>query len=84
MSDLELSREEREALTRQIQKILADELDQDVGNMEAAVVLDAVAKALGATFYNKGLKDAGAVFSRRADDIADELYALEKPVDTRG
>ncbi|MEE2865296.1 MAG: DUF2164 family protein [Pseudomonadota bacterium] len=40
--------------------------------------------SLGARFYNLGLKDAQALLARKVDDINDELYALEKPVQDRG
>ncbi len=83
MAELELSKEERERLIRIIQQFSEDELDQEMGNMDAGFLLDRLIGPLGNTFYNMGLRDAGALFSRRAEDIADELYAMEKAVDTR-
>ncbi|WP_417689879.1 DUF2164 family protein [Roseibium sp.] len=78
MAELELSKDEREELTRVIQNALHEELDHDVGNMEAGFLLDRLLVPLGHTFYNKGLRDAAAVVARRADDMTDDLYALEK------
>lgn len=79
MADIELSSEERARLTRQIQEHVREELDHEIGNMEAGFLLDRLSEALGATFYNKGVRDAAALFARRSDDLADEFYALEKP-----
>ncbi|WP_417671733.1 DUF2164 domain-containing protein [Roseibium sp.] len=78
MAELELSKDERDELARTIQEAVREELDHDIGNMEAGFLLDRLLVPLGHTFYNKGLRDAAAVVSRRADDIADDLYALEK------
>jgi len=83
MAELELSKEDRERLTPLVQDYARDELDQDIGNMEAGFLLDRLIGPLGTVFYNKGLRDAAALFARRADDMADELYAMERvdPVD---
>ena len=35
---------------------------------------------LGAHFYNKGLLDAQAIFSKRADDLVESIYELEIPI----
>lgn len=78
MADIELTSEERAHLTRQIQEHVREELDHEIGNMEAGFLLDRLSEALGVTFYNKGVRDAAALFARRADDLADEFYALEK------
>lgn len=83
MAELELSNEEREQLIRIIQQFTEDELDQEMGNMDAGFLLDRLIGPLGNTFYNRGLRDAGTLFARRADDMTDELYAMEKPVDAR-
>ncbi|MEJ8475477.1 DUF2164 domain-containing protein [Roseibium algae] len=82
MAELELSKDEREQLVRVIQDHMRDELEQDIGNMEATLLLDRLVGPLGDTFYNKGLRDAAALLSRRADDMADELYTMEKIIKT--
>lgn len=79
MAVIELTSKERAHLTHQIQEHVREELDHEIGNMEAGLLLDRLSEVLGATLYNKGLRDAAALFARRADDIADEFYALEKP-----
>lgn len=79
IADEILSKDDREALTLDILTYARDELDIDMGNMDAGFLLDKMAETLGAVFYNKGLQDAGKLFAQRAEDISDDLYALEKP-----
>ncbi|WP_420340437.1 DUF2164 domain-containing protein [Roseibium sp.] len=81
MSDLKLDKDTRARLNQQIRQYLSDELDFDIGNMEADFLIDFLTKSLGASFYNLGLKDAQALLARKMDDINDELYGMEQPDD---
>lgn len=81
MSDLKLDKDTRARLNQQIRQYLSDELDTDLGNMEADFLIDFLTKSLGASFYNLGLKDAQALLARKMDDINDELYGMEQPDD---
>ena len=81
MSDLKLDKDTRARLNQQIRQYLSDELDFDIGNMEANFLIDFLTKSLGASFYNLGLKDAQALIARKMDDINDELYGMEQPDD---
>ena len=78
MSDLNLDTDSRTRLAEQIKRFCRDDLDVEIGNMDAERLIDFLVPSLGARFYNLGLKDAQALIARKADDINDELYALEK------
>ncbi|MFN3132837.1 DUF2164 domain-containing protein [Roseibium sp.] len=81
MPDLKLDKDTRARLNQQIRKYLSDELDTDIGNMEADFLIDFLTKSFGASFYNLGLKDAQTLIARKMDDINDELYGMEQPDD---
>ncbi|EEE46860.1 DUF2164 domain-containing protein [Roseibium alexandrii] len=81
MPDLKLDKDTRARLNEQIRQYLSDELDTDIGNMEADFLIDFLSGSLGASFYNLGLKDAQALIARKMDDINDELYGMEQPDD---
>ncbi|MGV2976737.1 DUF2164 domain-containing protein [Roseibium alexandrii] len=81
MPDLKLDNNTRARLNEQIRQYLSDELDTDIGNMEADFLIDFLSGSLGASFYNLGLKDAQALIARKMDDINDELYGMEQPDD---
>ncbi|POF28098.1 DUF2164 domain-containing protein [Roseibium marinum] len=84
MTELKLDKDTRTRLASQIQRFLDEELDVEIGNMDADRLIDFLSTSLGARFYNLGLNDAQALFARKADDINDEIYALEQPVGDRG
>jgi uncharacterized protein (DUF2164 family) len=81
MPDLKLDKDTRARLNEQIRQYLSNELDTDIGNMEADFLIDFLSGSLGTSFYNLGLKDAQALIARKMDDINDELYGMEQPDD---
>jgi uncharacterized protein (DUF2164 family) len=83
MTELKLDKDTRTRLAVQIKRYMDQELDLEIGNMDAEFLIDFLNTSLGAHFYNLGLKDAQALFARKVDDINDEIYALEKQVDDR-
>ena len=42
------------------------------------MVLEIFSGQIGSWFYNRGLADAQAVVTAKAEDIADAIYALER------
>lgn len=83
MADQTLDKDTRHRLATQIKRYLDDELEIDIGNMDAEFMIDFLASNLGARFYNQGVRDAAAVFARRSDDLADDFYGLEKVEEER-
>ncbi len=81
MPNLKLDKDTRARVNQQIRQYLSDELDTDIGNMEADFLIDFLTSSLGASFYNLGLKDTQALITRKMDDINDELYGMEQPDD---
>ena len=78
MSDIRLSKEDRAWLAERIQSYFSTELEQEIGNMDAGFLIDFFAETAGPVFYNQGLRDAQALMTRKTEDIADELSAMEK------
>lgn len=78
MSEIEFSKEEKEIITKRIQRYFREELDQEIGQFDAQFLLDFFATEIGPYFYNRGLYDAQATLERRVEDISDALYELEK------
>jgi len=78
MKKIEFSREEEAAIVRLIRDYFHEELEHDLGDMGAKLLLDFVSEQLGTHYYNRGLYDAQAILTSRLDDITDAIYALEK------
>lgn len=78
MSDIKLSKEDHAWLAERIQSYFDTELEQEIGNMDAGFLIDFFAETAGPLFYNQGLRDAQTLLSRKLEDVADELSAMEK------
>ena len=83
MKPIELTREARAAAATRLQAWFKDELDQEVGGLQAEMLLDELAAELGPLFYNRGVADARAVVAGRAEDLDEALYGLERQTSLR-
>ncbi|MCX2722134.1 DUF2164 domain-containing protein [Roseibium salinum] len=81
MTDLELDKDTRIRLALQIQRFMAEDLDVEIGNMDAEKLIEYLTSTLGAQFYNQGLKEAQALFARKSEEITYAVYELEVPED---
>lgn len=83
MKPIEFSREERAAITAKLRDYFARELDQELGQLPAEMLLDFIGKEIGGGFYNRGVHDAQQLVQQKAEDIVEALYGLERAVPTR-
>ena len=80
---IELSREARQAAAAGLRKVLAEELDLEIGALQAEMVLDRLVLDLGPVIYNRALSDARAVIAARAEDMDEALYGLQRQTELR-
>lgn len=80
MDKIEFSKAERAALSEAIRRYFAQELDQEIGGLQAELFLDFLTETLGPVFYNRGLLDAEAAMLKKMDDLSDAIRMLEKPL----
>lgn len=83
MKPIEFSREERAAITAKLRDYFARELDQELGQLPAEMLLDFIGKEIGGAFYNRGVHDAQQLVQQKAEDIVEALYGLERVAPTR-
>jgi len=76
---IELVKPVRDALARTLAKHLKDELDVEIGGMEAMLLIDYISEILGPYFYNQALYDAQAHLSGKMGALTDAIYELERP-----
>ena len=75
-----LEKDDRTALARTLRAYLKDELDVEIGGLDAEFLLDVMAERLGPRFYNQGLCDAATALAKRMDVLTEALEELERPV----
>jgi uncharacterized protein (DUF2164 family) len=80
MAKIELEKPVREAAVRALSRYLKDELDVDIGGMDAVLLLDFLSEKLGPHYYNQGLHDAQAILQAKLEQIGEAIWEIEKPV----
>jgi uncharacterized protein (DUF2164 family) len=60
-----------------IKRYFAETLEQEVGELQAGLLLDYVLKEIGPTVYNKAIADAQAYFQGRVADLEGVCYERE-------
>ena len=66
---LELTGDARKLAVTSIRRHFKEELDQDVGDLKASLVLDFFLAELGPSVYNMGVADAKGFFTDRTEDL---------------
>ena len=77
---IKLSDERRVILVAAIQTFFRDELDDEVGELKAGLVLDFFVKNLGPPLYNQAIRDAHGFIQAKLVDLEGDFY---EPVDER-
>ena len=78
MKAIEFSKEQRARIVALIQAHFEGEMDEAIGSLPAEMLLAFFTETIGPFYYNQGLADAQAVFTKSLDDINDRIYALEQ------
>ncbi len=76
---IELEKPERDALSRALVLYLKEELDLEIGGMDAILLLDFISEKLGPHYYNQALHDARAHLRAKLENLSEAFYDLEKP-----
>jgi uncharacterized protein (DUF2164 family) len=79
MSKIELPKEAADAAAKALSKYLKAELDVEVAGFDAVFLVDFITERLGPYYYNQGLADARAVVAKKADEVGEAIYGIEKP-----
>jgi uncharacterized protein (DUF2164 family) len=83
MKPIEFSKEDRAAITAKLRDYFARELDQELGQLPAEMLLDFIGTEIGGAFYTRGVHDAQQLVQQKAEDIVEALYGLERAAPTR-
>ena len=78
-SPLEISPEARKLAIASIQRYFTEELDQQIGDLKAALLLDYFVAEVGPAIYNRGIADAQEFLQERASDLAAVYDRTEFP-----
>ena len=72
-----LAPETQKQLVSSIKRYAAEHLEQEIGDLQAGLLLDYVLKEIGPSIYNKAIGDAQAYFQDRLADLEATCYEKE-------
>jgi uncharacterized protein (DUF2164 family) len=75
---IKLSDERRDQIVSSLQAFFASELDRDISDFQAGLLLDFFIHELGAPVYNQAIQDARSFFQEKLADLEGEFYEPEK------
>lgn len=74
---IKIDKESRAYLIGSIKRFFMEELDEDIGDLKAELVLEFFAKEVGPSVYNQALADAQAYIVDKASDLGNVRYESE-------
>jgi uncharacterized protein (DUF2164 family) len=72
-----LKDETRKDLLASIKRYVAENLDQDIGDLKAGLILDYVLEEIAPSVYNQAIQDAQRYFQERATDLEGVCFEQE-------
>ncbi|HMV42447.1 MAG TPA: DUF2164 domain-containing protein [Leptospiraceae bacterium] len=72
--DIELKKNDKDAILASIQKYFREELEIEIGEMQAGFVLKYFLNEIGPFVYNKAIQDAEAFMSDKILDLSAVCY----------
>jgi len=69
--------EAKKQLLGSIKRYAAENLDQDIGDLKAGMLLDYFLKEIGPTVYNQAIADAQRYFQARVGDLEGVCFEKE-------
>ena len=74
---IELTDERRTKMLTAIQRYFVDNLDRDIGELGANLLLEFFVRELGAPIYNQAIRDAHNFLQEKLVDLSGEFYEPE-------
>lgn len=72
--NIQLDKNEVDQLIASIRKYFRQELEHEIGDLQAKLLLDYVLKEIGPFAYNKGVSDAEAFLRTRMEDLSGTCF----------
>lgn len=80
---LALSDPERKQAVAALQQYFRANMDEEIGDLKAGLLLDFILSELGPSVYNQAIADARTFFEERTSDLAAICYRDEFPTARR-
>ncbi len=74
-----LDDERRASTLEAVRRFCRDELDREVSEFQAGLLLDFFIRELGAPVYNQAIQDARKFVQEKLEDLEGDFYEPEEP-----
>ena len=74
---IELIKDHRQALVLSLKQCFAEDLDQDIGDLKAPLLLDSILKEIGPVIHNRAVADAQARMQEMVAELDGSCYEPE-------
>jgi uncharacterized protein (DUF2164 family) len=74
---IQVQAEKKKRILKSIKRYFAEELDQEIGDLKASLLLEFCLKEIGPTIYNDAISDAQAYFQDRVADLEGTCHEPE-------
>jgi uncharacterized protein (DUF2164 family) len=74
---IQLAKDSEKYLIASIKRFFAENLDEDIGDLKAARVLEFCVREIGPSIYNQAIADAQAYMQEKIADLGGSRYEAE-------
>lgn len=74
---IKLDKDVENRIIGSLQRYASSELELELGNLQAAMLLDYVLKEIGPSVYNRAIQDASRFMSEKVADLDANCYETE-------
>ena len=75
---ISISRKNKDKIVQDLQEWFKDNLDQDIGTLDAEFLTDFFTENIGGLYYNQALKDVHTLIYEKTESLVDSIYELSK------
>jgi uncharacterized protein (DUF2164 family) len=74
---VKLSKDDEKRLIASIRRYFAENLDSEIGDLKASLLLDFCLREIGPSIYNRAIEDAQAYLQDKVADLENTCYEPE-------
>jgi len=71
---INISRKNKDKIIQDLQEWFQENLDQEIGNLDAEFLTDFFTENVGGLYYNQALKDVHTLIYEKTESLADSIY----------
>ena len=75
---INISRRNKDKIVQDLQEWFQENLEQEIGSLDAEFLTDFFTENVGGLYYNQALSDVHALIYEKTESLADSIYNLTK------